>query len=111
VSYQFAGSDFVRGIVRVGVTAAASAGTALAVAFQSSPDGGTTWYPSAAGLPFASTPGYQTVTAAIAAASQWAFPLTTFPGALFRLAVLVTGGTGLTVSATGDFQKVVPDNT
>jgi len=107
--YYFAGSDFVRGVIRVNVTAVTTAGTAIAVALQNSPDGGTTWYPSAAGLPFSSTPGYGTITAAVAATTQWAFTVSTFPGNLFRLAILTTGGTGITVSATGDFQKFIAD--
>jgi hypothetical protein len=107
--YYFAGSDFVRGVIRVNVTAVTTAPTAIAVALQNSSDGGTTWYPSAAGLPFASTPGYATITATVAATTQWAFTVNTFPGNLFRLAVLTTGGTGVIVSATGDFQKYIAD--
>lgn len=104
----FAGSDFTRGVIRVNVTAAGSSGTALAVGLQSSPDGGTTWFPGAAGMTLA--PGYSTITATIAAASQWAFAFTAFPGNLFRCGVLFTGGSTPTVTVTADLQKLVPDN-
>jgi hypothetical protein len=103
----FAGSDFVRSVINVNVTAAGSSGTALAVAFQNSPDGGTTWYPGAAGMTTA--PGYSTITATIAAASQWAFKADGLPGLLFRCGVLVTGGGTPVVTVTGTFQKLVPD--
>jgi hypothetical protein len=103
-----AGADFTRGIIRVNVTAAGSSGTALAVGLQSSPDGGTTWYPDAAGMTVA--PGYATITAAIAAASKWEFSFTAFPGNLFRVGVLFTGGATPTLGVTGDFQKLLPDN-
>jgi hypothetical protein len=110
-AYYFAGSDFDKGVIRLTISSA-SAGTACAVALQSSPDGGTTWFPDAASIGFANTPGYQTVTTAVGtAATHLEFSLTSFPGALFRLGVLVTGGTTIVLaSASGDFTKRVPDN-
>lgn len=102
-----AGAGFTKGLIRVNVTAAGSSGTALAVGLQNSPDGGTTWYPGAAGM--TSAAGYSTITATIAAASLWSFSFTAFPGNLFRCGVLFTGGATPTVTVTGEFQKLVPD--
>jgi hypothetical protein len=110
-AYYFAGSDFDRGVVRLTISSA-TAGTACAVALQSSPDGGTTWFPDAASIASTNTAGYETATTAIGtAATHLEFSFNSFPGSLFRLGVLVTGGTTIVlVSAAGDFQKRIPDN-
>jgi hypothetical protein len=111
-TYYFAGSDFDKGVIRLAISAAGGAGTACAVALQSSPDGGTTWYPDAASIASTNTPGYQTNTTAVGTAvTHLEFSLTSFPGDLFRLGVLVTGGTTVVlVSAAGEFTKKIPDN-
>lgn len=110
--FYFAGSDFDKGIIRLTISSA-GAGTACAVALQSSPDGGTTWFPDAASIASTNTPGYQTVTTAVGtAATHLEFEVSQFPGNLFRLGVLVTGGTTIVLaSATGEFTKRIPDNT
>jgi|SRR5450755_645892 hypothetical protein len=109
--YYFAGSDFDKGVIRLTISSA-TAGTACAVALQSSPDGGTTWFPDAASIATTNTPGYQTETTAVGtAATHLEFSLTSFPGNLFRLGVLVTGGTTIVLAAAvGDFEKRVADN-
>jgi hypothetical protein len=108
--YYFAGTDFDKGVIRLTISSA-TAGTACAIAIQSSPDGGTTWFPDAASIASADTPGYETVTTAVGtAATHLEFMLSSFPGNLFRLGVLVTGGTTIVLaSATGDFLKRVAD--
>lgn len=81
------------------------------VFLQSSPDGGTTWYPMLKDR--ATAPGYaQYGTAAPAAADLAESTVLSFPGNLFRLAVYAVGSAGtITVSATGEFTKRVPDAT
>jgi hypothetical protein len=37
-------------------------------------------------------------------------PYNLFPGATFRVGLLVTGGTSITCGITGDFQKYLADN-
>jgi hypothetical protein len=117
--FYFGGADFVRGHVRINVVTATTSPTALALGFQNSPDNGTTWYPTVTALPQVGIGGatapvsafYQSITATIAVGTLWDFAFSGFPGNLFRLALLATGGTGITVNATGEFQKWVPDNT
>ena len=108
-AYYFAGSDFDKGVLRL-TTTATTAGTAIAVALQSSPDSGTTWFPDVAGITTA--PAYTTLTATVpTTTAHWAFAFTGFPGNLFRLAVLVTGGSApVLVAAGGDFRKFIADN-
>jgi hypothetical protein len=44
--------------------------------------------------------------------AHWEFTFSAFPGNLFRLGVLVTGGSApVLVAASGDFEKEIPDNT
>jgi hypothetical protein len=110
-SQQFAGSDFDKGLIRVNVTAVSSPTiTDWGVYLQSSPDNGTTWYPVLKDR--ATAPGYaQLGTAAPAANDLLESVVTSFPGALFRVAVYAVGSAGtITVSVTGEFQKRVPDN-
>lgn len=110
-SQQFSGADFVRGIVRVDVTAVSTPTiTDWGFFLQSSPDGGTTWYPVVKDR--ATAPGYvQLGSAAPAAADLLEGEVTTFPGDLFRLAVYAVGSAGtITVQATGEFQKEIADN-
>jgi hypothetical protein len=118
---QFGGSDFVRGLLRVNLTAQAGTWTttgAVQVFLQNSPDGGTTWYPNlaalgAAGYATANLPEYaQLFTAGTTpVVGLYTLLLNTFPGNLFRAVVNVVTGTSVTLGITGDFQKYVPDNT
>ena len=109
-AYYFGGSDFTKGVIRL-TTTATSAGTAIAVGLQSSPDGGTTWFPDAAGMADAAAYESQTVTVPTTTA-HWEFTFSAFPGNLFRLGVLVTGGSApVLVAASGDLMKEIPDNT
>jgi hypothetical protein len=117
---QVAGANFVRGLLRVAVTAQAGTWTttgAVQVFLQNSPDNGTTWYPNlaalgAAGYATANVPEYaQLFTAGTTpVVGLYTLPLTTFAGNLFRAAVNVLTGTSVTLGITGDFQKLIPDN-
>lgn len=105
---QFGGSDYVRGVIRIAVSAISGA-TAFAVCLQDSPDGGTTWYPSVlAAADMTAAPGYATMTPV--ASKNFEVTLTAFPGNLFRVVAWATGGT-VTCGITADCQKYVPDNT
>jgi hypothetical protein len=118
---QVAGANFVRGLLRVSITAQAGTWTttgAVQVWLQNSPDGGTTWYPNAAALAAAgyatsNVPEYaQLFTAGITpVVGLYTLPLTVFPGNLFRAVVNVVTGTSVTLGITGDFQKMIADNT
>jgi hypothetical protein len=105
---QYGGTDFNKGIIRIAVSAIASA-TAFAICLQDSGDGGTTWNPTVlAAADMANAPGYATVTPV--AAKNFEVTLTNFPGNLFRVVAWATGGT-VTCGITGDFQKFVADQT
>lgn len=122
VANQFSGSDFDRGILRINLTAQAGTWTTtglVAVMFQSSPDGGTTWYPdvaasvAAAGYASATTiPGYQALFTAgtTPVTGKYTTVVNLFPGNLARVAVYVVTGTSVTLGITGDFMKRVADN-
>lgn len=118
---QFAGSDFVRGVMRVTLSAPVGTWTTtgvVAILLQNSPDGGTTWFPNAAALGAAGYPATITplgfaqlfTTGAVPVAGLYSAILNTFPGNLFRAAVFVAAGTSVTVGITADLQKNVPDN-
>jgi hypothetical protein len=123
VGNQFAGSDFVRGVLRLNLTAPVGTWTTtgvVAVLLQNSPDGGTTWYPdvaaslAVAGYPTATTvPGWQSLFTAgtTPVAGKYTTVLNTFPGNLFRAAVYVVTGTSVTLGITADLQKWVADAT
>jgi hypothetical protein len=118
-AHQYAGSDFVRAVLRINVSATSGTYTSWGIVFQTSPDGGTTWYPSFAGAgtgigigatPAGSTVGYYQVgTTCAVGLSQLIIPQF-FPGTLFRVGLTGLGGTSTTAGITGDFQKYVPDN-
>ena len=106
-----AGSNFTSAVVRVNVTAVSSPTiTDWGVFFQSSSDGGTTWFPVVKDRTTAA--GYtQLGTAAPAAADLLEATVTAFPGATFRLALYAVGSAGtITVTVTGDFEKRTPDS-
>lgn len=106
-TYQYGGSDFDKGVIRIPVSAVSGA-TALAICLQDSPDGGTTWYPSiAAASDMTGAPGYATMTPV--ASKNFEVPLNAFPGNLFRVALWATGGT-VTCGVSADLAKRVPDN-
>jgi putative alpha-1,2-mannosidase len=117
-----AGSDFVRAKLHVSLTAQAGTWTTtgvVAVLLQSSPDGGSTWYPdaaatiAAAGYASSTTiSGYQALFTAGTTPVTGKYSLVTggFPGNLFRAAVYVVTGTSVTLGISGDFQKWLPDN-
>jgi hypothetical protein len=117
-AHQFAGSDFVKAVLRINVAATSGTYTSWGVVFQSSPDGGTTWYPSftgaGTGIAVGAAPGgpgvgyYQVGTTCAVGLSQLIIP-NLFPGALFRVGLTGLGGTSTTAGITGDFQKFVPD--
>jgi hypothetical protein len=118
-AHQFAGADFVKAVLRINVSATTGTYTSWGVVFQSSPDGGTTWYPSFAGagtgIAVGAAPGgpgvgyYQVGTTCAVGLSQLIIP-NFFPGNLFRVGLTGLGGTSTTAGITGDFQKAVPDN-
>jgi putative alpha-1,2-mannosidase len=90
----------------------------VAVLLQSSPDGGTTWYPdaaatiAAAGYASSSTiSGYQVLFTAgtTPVTGKYTTTFTGFPGNLFRAAVYVVTGDSVTLGISGDFQKFIPD--
>lgn len=121
VGNQFAGSDFVRGVMRVNITAQTGTWTStgvVAVTLQNSPDAGTTWYPNAAalgaaGYPATITPlGYSQLftTGTTPVVGLYSVIVNTFPGNLFRVAVNVVAGTNVTLGITADLQKFVADN-
>jgi hypothetical protein len=118
---QFSGSDFVRGVLRVNITAQAGTWTTtgqVAILLQNSPDGGTTWYPNAAAIGAAGYPatiaplGYSALFTAgtTPVVALYSVIVNTFPGNLFRAAVNVVTGTSVTLGITGDFQKWLADN-
>ena len=120
---NFAGSDFVRGKLHINITAQAGTWTTtglVAVLLQSSPDGGTTFYPdvaatiAAAGYASNTTiAGYQALFTAgtTPVVGKYSTSFTAFPGNLFRVAVYVVTGTSVTCGISGDFQKFVADQT
>jgi hypothetical protein len=118
-AHRFSGSDFVRAVLRINVSATSGTYTSWGVVFQSSPDGGTTWYPSFAGAgtgigvgatPSGSTVGYYQVgTTCAVGLSQLIIPQF-FPGALFRVGLTGLAGTSITAGITGDLQKWLADN-
>jgi hypothetical protein len=118
----FAGSDFDKGILHISITAQTGTWTTtgvVAVLLQSSPDGGTTWYPdaaatlAAAGYASATTvPGWTSLFTAgtTPVVGKYTAMVTNFPGQLFRVAVYVVTGTNVTLGIEGEFSKRVPDN-
>jgi hypothetical protein len=121
VTGQFSGSNFVRAKLHISLTAQAGTWTTtglVAVLLQSSPDGGTTWYPDAAATIAAAgyasntaITGYQALFTAgtTPVTGKYSTTFTGFPGSLFRAAVYVVTGTSVTLGITGDFQKFVAD--
>jgi hypothetical protein len=118
-AHQYGGSDFVRAVLRINVSATSGTYTSWGVVFQSSPDGGTTWYPSFAGagtgIAIGAAPAgpgagyYQVGTTCAVGLSQLIIPQF-FPGTLFRVGLTGLGGTSITAGITGDFQKYLADN-
>jgi hypothetical protein len=118
-AHQFGGSDFVRAVLRINVSATSGTYTSWGVVFQSSPDNGVTWYPSFAGAgtgiavgttPAGATVGYYQVgTTCAVGLSQLIIPVF-FPGNLFRVGLTGLGGTSITAGITGDLCKWVADN-
>jgi hypothetical protein len=120
---NFAGSDFVRGKLHINLTAQTGTWTTtglVAVLLQSSPDGGSTFYPdvaatvAAAGYASNTTiAGYQALFTAgtTPVVGKYSTTFTGFPGNLFRVAVYVVSGTNVTCGISGDFQKFVADQT
>lgn len=117
-AHQFAGSDFVKAVLRINVAATTGTYTSWGVVFQTSPDGGTTWYPSFAGAGTgigvgaapagANTGYYQVGTTCAVGLSQLIIP-NIFPGNLFRVGLTGLGGTSTTAGITADLQKYIPD--
>jgi hypothetical protein len=122
----FAGSDFVRGVIRVNVSASAGTFTQWGIVLQSS-DGVPNWYPDytrvaaigtgqlaaagawPAGAPFGIGGIYPLGTTA-PASGLFQVVAKDFPGGTFRVGVWGVGGTSITCGITGDFQKMVADN-
>ena len=112
----FGGSDFVKAVLRIAVTATTGTYTSWGVVFQSSPDNGTTWYPSFTGAGTGIAVGggtsvgyYQVGTTCAVGLSQLVAAI--FPGNLFRVGITGLGGTSITAGITADLQKYVPDAT
>jgi hypothetical protein len=120
----FGGSDFVRGVIRVNVSASAGVFTQWGIVLQSSD--GTSWYPDytrvaaigtgqlaaggawPAGAPFGLAGVYPLGTTA-PATGLFQVVAKDFPGSTFRVGVWGVGGTSITCGITGDFQKFMAD--
>jgi hypothetical protein len=107
-SQQYAGADFDRAVIRVTVSAVSSPTITDWGVFLQDSDG-TNWFPDLANRTEAA--GYmQFGTSAPSAGQHFQAVVSAFPGNTFRLGIYAVGSAGtITVAATGDFEKRVPD--
>lgn len=122
----FGGADFQRGVIRVNVSASAGVFTQWGLVVQSA-DSVPNWYPdytrvaaigtgqlAAAGVYPGGQPiglgGVYPLGTTAPATGLFQVDVNAFPGASFRVGLWGVGGTSITCGITGDFQKLIADN-